>query len=137
MLFPKKVKHRKWQRGRNFARRIASRGITVAFGSFGLRTEDSHEITSRQIEAARKVITRYVQKGGKMWIRIFPDKPITAKPPEVGMGKGKGDPDHYVAVVHPGQVLFEVDGIPEGEAREAFRKVGNKLPVKTRFTVRE
>jgi len=137
MLFPKKVKHRKWQRGRNFSRKIATRGTSVVFGSFGLKTEDSHEISSRQIEAARKAISRYVQKGGKMWIRIFPDKPLTKKPPEVGMGKGKGDPAGYVAIVQPGQVLFEVDGILESEAREALRKAGAKLPVRTKFIARE
>ncbi|MEK7596476.1 MAG: 50S ribosomal protein L16 [Patescibacteria group bacterium] len=136
MLFPKKVKHRKWQRGRNFSRKIATRGTTVAFGSFGLKTENSDEISSRQIEAARKTISRYIQKGGKMWIRIFPDKPLTQKPPEVGMGKGKGDPVGYVAVVQPGQVLFEVDGILESEAREALRKAGAKLPVRTKFIAR-
>lgn len=137
MLFPKKVKHRKWQRGRNFERKVATRGTTVAFGSFGLKTEQAHEITSRQIEAARKAMTRYVHKGGKMWIRIFPDKPLTNKPAEVGMGKGKGDPVGYVAVVQPGQVLFEIDGIPEDMIREAFRRAGSKLPVKTKVISRK
>lgn len=136
MLFPKKVKHRKWHRDRGFERRIATRGTTVAFGSFGLKTEAAGEVTSRQIEAGRKAITRYVAKGGKMWIRIFPDKPLTHKPPEVTMGGGKGDPVGYVAVIQPGQVLFEVDGIPEDAAREALRKAGAKMPVKTRFVKR-
>lgn len=136
MLFPKKVKHRKWQRMRNYSRKVASRGTTVAFGSFGLKTEDAYEISSRQIEAARKTITRYVQKTGRMWIRIFPDKPITNKAPGVPLGKGKGDPVGYVAVVQPGQVLFEVDGIPAELAKEALRKAGSKLPVKTKFMVR-
>ncbi|MBI5045654.1 MAG: 50S ribosomal protein L16 [Candidatus Niyogibacteria bacterium] len=135
MLLPKKVKHRKWQRMRNFSRKIASRGTTVAFGSFGLKTDDAYEISSRQIEAARKTITRYVQKTGRMWIRIFPDKPLTSKP-NVRMGKGKGDPVGYVAVVQPGQVLFEIDGISIELAKEALRKAGSKLPVKTKFVVR-
>lgn len=136
MFFPKKVKYRKWQRLRGFERKVATRGTTVAFGSFGLKTEAADEITSRQIEAARKAMTRYVQKGGKLWIRIFPDKPLTKKPPEVTMGVGKGDPFGYVAVIQPGQVLFEIDGIPEAEAREAMRKAGAKLPVKTKFVAR-
>jgi large subunit ribosomal protein L16 len=136
MFFPKKVKYRKWQRLRSFEKKVATRGIKVSFGTFGLKTETAHEITSRQIEAARKVISRYVQKSGKMWIRIFPDKPLTKKPPEVTMGVGKGDLFGYVAVIQPGQVLFEVDGISEVDAREAFRKAAAKLPVKTKFIAR-
>ena len=137
MLFPKKVKYRKWQRLRGHETRIATRGTTLAFGSYGLRSFGTAEITARQIEAARKVLTRYVQKGGRMWIRIFPDKPITQKPPEVGMGKGKGDPAFYVAPVEPGRILFEIDGIASEGAREALRKAGSKLPVKTKVVARE
>lgn len=136
MLFPKKVKYRKWQRLRGNANKIASRGTTVAFGSVGLQAEDAAEVDSRQIEAARKAITRFVQKGGKLWIRIFPDKPITAKPPEVGMGKGKGDPSKYVAEVGKGRILFEVDGIPEADARTALRRAGAKLPMRTKVVFR-
>lgn len=102
-----------------------------------MRSFGTAEITARQIEAARKVLTRYVQKGGRMWIRIFPDKPITQKPPEVGMGKGKGDPAFYVAPVEPGRILFEIDGIAKEDAREALRKAGSKLPVKTKVVARE
>lgn len=136
MLFPKKVKYRKWQRLRGHETRVASRGMTLTFGGFGIRTLEPGEITARQIESARKVLTRYIQKGGRMWIRIFPDKPITRKPPEVGMGKGKGDPAFYVAPVEPGRVLFEIDGILRENALEALRKVGSKLPVKSKIIIR-
>ena len=136
MLFPKKVKFRKWQRLRGHETRIATRGTTLAFGNFGLRSMNQGEITARQIEAARKALTRYVQKSGRMWIRIFPDKPITQKPPEVGMGKGKGDPSFYVAPVEPGRVLFEIDGITKENAKEALRKAGSKMPVKTKIIAR-
>lgn len=114
----------------------ATRGIRLAFGSTGLKAEDAAEIDSRQIEAARKAIVRYIQKGGKMWIRIFPDKPITAKPPEVGMGKGKGDPAKYVAEVERGRILFEIDGIPDNDARKALKGAGAKLPVRTKIISR-
>ncbi|PIR70249.1 MAG: 50S ribosomal protein L16 [Candidatus Niyogibacteria bacterium CG10_big_fil_rev_8_21_14_0_10_42_19] len=136
MLFPKKVKHRKWQRLRGHEGRVATRGTKLSFGSYGIKTEESTEISAQQIEAARKAITRYVQKGGKMWIRIFPDKPITTKPPEVGMGKGKGDPHKYVAPVEKGRVLFEVDGITKEQAYQALRKAGAKLPVRVRVVSR-
>lgn len=136
MLLPKKVKYRKWQRLRGNEGKIATRGTTVAFGSLGLQARDASEIDSRQIEAARKAIARYIQKGGKMWIRIFPDKPITAKPPEVGMGKGKGDPAKYVADVERGRILFEIDGISETDARKALKGAGAKLPVRTKIVVR-
>ena len=136
MLFPKKVKYRKWQRLRGHETRIATRGTTLAFGSFGIRAYGTAEITARQIEAARKALSRYVQKGGRMWIRIFPDKPITRKPPEVGMGKGKGDPAFYVAPVEPGRILFEVDGISKENAYEALAKAGSKLSVKTKIVAR-
>lgn len=139
MLFPKKVKHRKWQTGRQNASKIASpetRGITVSFGSFGLKAVGSARIRSNQIEAARKVISRTMHKTGKMWIRIFPDRPFTSKPAEVGMGKGKGDLDGYCFNTRPGRIIFEVDGVTEDVAREALRKAGAKLPLKTKVVSR-
>lgn len=131
MLFPKKVKHRKWQTGRKHPDRRgnATRGTRLVNGSFGLRATSQARITSNQIESARKVLTREVGKFGKYFIRIFPDRPITRKPAEVGMGKGKGDPQGFCADIQPGRILFEVDGIPEKRAREALRKAGTKLPV--------
>ncbi len=132
MLFPKKVKHRKWQVGRKtLAKRQVpeTRGVTVAFGSYGLRALSPARVTSNQIEAARRVISRTLGKTGKIWIRIFPDKPVTKKPAEVGMGSGKGDPDHFIFEVRPGRILFEVDGVSEEVAREAFRKAVAKLPL--------
>ena len=140
MLAPKKVKHRKWQVGRKSVakrNRPETRGITVAFGSYGLKATSAARVRSNQIEAARRVISRTLGKTGKIWIRIFPDKPITKKPAEVGMGKGKGDPDHFVFEVAPGRVLFEVDGVPEDVAREALRKATTKLPLTARFVSRE
>jgi large subunit ribosomal protein L16 len=139
MLFPKKVKHRKWQTCRKNPEKIgvASRGITLAFGSYGLKATSAARIKSNQIEAARRAITRSVSKTGKLWIRIFPDRPYTAKPAEVGMGKGKGDPQGYMFAVRPGRILFEVDGVPRSVAEEALRKAGAKLPVKTRFVERK
>lgn len=134
MLFPKKVKHRKWQTGRKSPARLMrpdTRGVTIAFGSFALKALTSARVTSNQIEAARKVLTRATAKGGKMWIRIFPDRPVTAKPAEVGMGSGKGDLKGFVFEVRPGRVLFELDGIAEGSAREHLRQAGAKLPVKS------
>lgn len=139
MLFPKKVKHRKWQTARLSPEKLArpeTRGITVAFGSFGLKAETPARIAANQIESARRAMTRYAGKTAKIWIRIFPDRPVTKKAAEVPMGKGKGDPDRYVFEVRPGRVLFEVDGIPEAQAREALRKAGTKLPVKTRVVAR-
>lgn len=136
MLAPSKVKHRKWMKGR---KRIvtASRGNKLSFGSFGLQVESGDKwITARQIEAGRRAITRAMKKGGKMWIRIFPDKPVTKKGTEVPMGGGKGSPDHFVCVALPGSVLFEMDGISEEVAREACKKAGDKLPVRTRFIKR-
>jgi len=136
MLLPKKVKHRKWQTGRKKDIGNLSpdtRGITIAFGSFGLKATTSARVKSNQIESARKVISRTIGKTGKFWIRIFPDRPFTAKPAEVGMGKGKGDPQGYCFEVRPGRILFEVDGVSEEIAREALRKGGTKLPVKTRI----
>lgn len=139
MLFPKKVKHRKWQTGRRNSKkhvRPETRGLSVAFGSHGLKAETHGRLTSNQIEAARKAITRLLKKTGKMWIRIFPDRPFTSKPAEVKMGKGKGDLQGYEVEIRPGRVLFEVDGIPDEEAEEALRKAGSKLSVKTRIMKR-
>lgn len=139
MLFPKKAKHRKWQTGRKHPSKLQApetRGTSVSFGSFGLKAMSPARITSNQIESSRKVIVRTIGKFGKMWIRIFPDRPVTAKAAEVGMGKGKGDPQGYVTEIRPGRVLFEVDGVPEKTAREALRKAGMKLPVKTKIVER-
>ena len=139
MLFPKKVKHRKWQTGRKSEKRLNrpdTRGITVAFGNFGLKALTSARMTSNQIEAARKVLTRATSKNGKLWIRIFPDRPVTAKPAEVGMGSGKGDPKHYVFEVRPGRILFELDGVPDTIARAHLRQAGMKLPMKTSIVTR-
>lgn len=140
MLFPKKVKHRKWQIGRKHPDRLnaaETRGITVSFGAYGLKAETQSRVKSNQIEAARRVISRTLGKTGKVWIRIFPDKPVTKKPAEVPMGSGKGDPDHFVFDVRPGRIVFEIDGVSEKVAREAFRKATAKLPIKTRFVTRE
>lgn len=134
MLQPKRTKYRKQQKGRN--RGLAHRGSRVSFGSFGLKTLDAGRITNRQIEAARIAMTRHMKREGKVWIRIFPDKPITSKPLEVRMGKGKGNLDHYVALVKPGRVMFEIDGVTEEVAREALRLAAQKLPVKTRTVTR-
>ena len=134
MLQPKRTKYRKQQKGRN--RGIAHRGSSVDFGSFGLKSLEHGFITSRQIEAARVALTRYLKREGKVWIRIFPDKPVTSKPLEVRMGKGKGALDHYVAPVKPGRIMFEIDGVSEERAKEALRLGGQKLPVKTKFSVR-
>lgn len=136
MFTPKKVKHRKWQKGRRRFEGAATRGNEVNFGSFGLKTIEEHWITSRQIESARRAITHHIQKGGKVWIRIFPDKPITRKGAEVGMGGGKGSVEHYVAPVKPGRILFELDGVSEELANEALRRAAAKLPVKTRIVKR-
>ncbi|OYV63777.1 MAG: 50S ribosomal protein L16 [Parcubacteria group bacterium 21-58-10] len=139
MLFPKKVKHRKWQTQRLSEKRLNradTRGITVAFGTFGLKALSPARVTSNQIEAARKVLTRATAKTGKLWIRIFPDRPVTMKPAEVGMGKGKGDPKHYVFQVRPGRILFEMDGVDEKIARAHLRQAGMKLPVKTTIVTR-
>ncbi len=135
MLMPKKVKFRKQMRGR--MRGAATRGNKLNFGDFGLQAVTPGWITSRQIESARIAITRHVKRGGKVWIRIFPDKPITKKPAETRMGKGKGSPEAWVAVVKPGRVLYELEGVPEVTAKEAMRLASHKLPVKTRILVRE
>jgi len=135
MLFPKKVKHRKWQKGRAHSQQ-AKRGDYLAFGSYGLKALDNCWLTARQIEAARRAMTRYVQRGGKIWIRVFPDKPVTKKGVEVPMGGGKGSPDHYVMPIKPGRILFEMDGVPEEMAKEAMRRASHKLPIKTKFISR-
>jgi large subunit ribosomal protein L16 len=140
MLFPKKVKHRKWQTNRiseERRNRPDTRGTTVAYGEYGLKATSSSRVKSNQIEAARRVISRTTGKAGRVWIRIFPDRPITKKAAEVPMGKGKGDPDHFVFEVRPDRVLFEVSGVSEEIAKEAFRKATAKLPVKGKFVRRE
>ncbi|MBI2025075.1 MAG: 50S ribosomal protein L16 [Candidatus Harrisonbacteria bacterium] len=137
MLMPKKVKHRKWQKGRSKDRAVETRGTKLSFGNFGLKAESSAWINSRQIEAARKTINNFIKREGKVWIRIFPDKPITQRPPEITMGGGKGAVDHYVFPVKPGRVLFEMDGVKPEIAREALRLAGFKLPVKTRIITRQ
>ncbi len=134
MLQPKKTKHRKQFKGR--MKGNSHRGTTIAFGSFAIKALDDVFITSRQIEAARIAATRYMKREGQLWIRIFPDKPITKKPAEVRMGKGKGALDHWVAVVKPGRIIFEIDGISQEIAKEALRLAAQKLPVKTKFVVR-
>lgn len=133
---PKKVKHRKVQRG-GVIRGLATRGTEVSFGTFGLKAMTGGLISSRQIEAARRAITRHVQRGGKVWIRIFPDKPMTSKGTEIPMGKGKGSVDHFVAKTHPGRMLFEMDGVTREVAKEAMSLAAYKLPVRTKFVERQ
>lgn len=135
MLQPKRTKFRKMHKGRN--RGLASRGNKVSFGEFGLKTIERGRITARQIEAARRALTRHIKRGGRVWIRVFPDKPISKKPLEVRMGKGKGNPEYWVSLVKPGHVLYEMEGVSEEIAREAFRLAGAKLPVKTVFVSRQ
>ncbi len=135
MLMPKRTKYRKVHRGKR--RGPAKGGTSVTFGDYGIQALEAGWITSRQIESARIAITRSIRRGGKVWINIFPDKPVTAKPAETRMGSGKGSPEFWVAVVKPGRVMFELSGVPEELAREAMRKAGHKLPVKTRFVMRE
>jgi large subunit ribosomal protein L16 len=135
MLSPKRVKHRKVQKGKN--RGFAYRGSEVSFGDYGLQSLGRGFVSARQIEAARIAMTRYVKRGGKVWIRVFPDKPLSKKPLETRMGKGKGPPDRWVAVIKPGRILYELDGVPEEMAREAFRLAGHKLSVATRFVKRD
>ncbi len=133
MLLPKKVKHRKWQKGRSRKRTVETRGLTLAYGSYGLRSEGVSWITSRQIEAARRALTNFIKREGKIWIRIFPDKPVTARPTDITMGGGKGNPEFYVFPVRRGRVLFEMDGVSATVAKEALRLAGHKLPVKTKM----
>jgi len=134
MLLPKKAKYRKAMKGR--VRGLAQRGNTVAFGTYGLQATTTERINSRQIEAARRAMTRYVKRGGKVWIRIFPHTPVTRKPQDVKMGSGKGNPEFHVAKVRPGTVMFEMDGVSEEIAREAMRLASHKLPVKTKFVIK-
>src|SRR5438132_3205470 len=134
MLMPKKVKHRKQMRGRR--KGVATRGSSISFGEYGLKTLEAAWITDRQIEAARIAMTRHVKRGGKIWIRMFPDKPITRKPAETRMGSGKGAPDHWVAVIKPGRVLYEIQGVDMELAKEAFALAAQKLPIKTKFVSR-
>ena len=136
MLSPKRVKYRKVKKGKGNEKGVSHRGAQIAFGSFGIKTLDQGWITSRQIEAARVAVTRYMKREGQIWIRMFPDKPITKKPAEVRMGKGKGSPEYWVAPVKPGKILFEADGVPLEIAKEALRLAAQKLPVKTKFIVR-
>lgn len=135
MLAPKRIKYRKQQRGRRKGR--ATRGAHVAFGEYGLKALECCWMTSRQIEAARIALTRHIRRGGKVWIRVFPDKPVSKKPAETRMGKGKGAPEFWVAVVRPGRILFEIEGVSEPVAREAMRLAAHKLPIKTHFVQRE
>lgn len=135
MLVPKRVKHRKQHRGR--MRGTALRGSTVTLGEFGIQALEAGWVTNTQIEAARIAMTRYIKRGGKVWIRIFPDKPVTAKPAETRMGSGKGAPEYWVAVVKPGRVMFEIGGVTEELAKEAMRLAAHKLPIKTKFVKRE
>jgi large subunit ribosomal protein L16 len=134
MLQPKRTKHRKAQKGR--IREVAKRGTSISFGSFGLKAMEPIWLTNRQIEAARQAMTRAMKREGNVWIRVFPDKPITRKPAEVRMGKGKGNPEFWAAVVEPGRILFEADGVTEQVAKEAFLLAAAKLPIKTKFIVR-
>ena len=133
MLLPKKVKHRKWQKGKSKTRMVETRGTELSFGSFGLQSTEACWVNSRQIEASRKAITHFTKRGGKVWIRIFPDKPVTQQAQGVTLGGGKGAVDHYVFPVKPGRVLFEIDGVKEDMAREALRRASHKLPVKTKI----
>ena len=134
MLQPARRKYRKVQKGRNTG--LATRGATVAFGEFGLKSTDRGRLTARQIEAARRAMTRHIKRGGRIWIRVFPDKPISKKPAEVRMGNGKGNPEYYVAEIQPGKVLYEMDGVNEALAREAFKLAAAKLPLRTVFVTR-
>lgn len=135
MLLPKKTKYRKVRKGK--INGVATRGNTIAFGEYALQSQSSERITSRQIEAARQAMTRYIKRGGKIWIRIFPHTPVTRKPQDVKMGSGKGNPEFFVAKVRPGTIMFEMQGVTEEVAREAMRLAAHKLPVKTKFLVRE
>ncbi len=135
MLVPKRVKHRKQQRGRMKGRAV--RGTDISFGEYGLRALEPHWLSNRQIEAARVALTRYIDRGGKVWVKIFPDKPVTAKPAETRMGSGKGAPEKWVAVVRPGRIMFELAGVSEEVAQEAMRLASHKLPIKTKFVKRD
>jgi len=133
ILMPKKVKHRKWHKGRGRLKGVETRATEINFGSFGLKALETKWITARQLESARRYIIRYMKKGGKLWLRVFPDKPVTTKGGEVGMGSGKGAVDHYVFPVKPGRMIFEIDGLSEAISKEALEGAGQKLPIKTKF----
>jgi large subunit ribosomal protein L16 len=133
MLIPKKVKHRKWQKGRSRKRQTETRGMTLSYGNFGLQALEAKHLNSRQIEAARKTLTNFIKREGKIWIRVFPDKPMTQRPPEVTMGGGKGNVDHYIFAVKPGRIIFEMDGVAEATAERALKLAGFKLPFKTKI----
>jgi large subunit ribosomal protein L16 len=135
MLMPRREKHRKVFRGKR--RGLSHRGDTVAFGDYGIQSLEAGWVTGRQIEAARRAITNYIRRGGKVWIRIFPDKPVTQKPAETRMGKGKGNPEYHVAVVRPGRIMFELAGVPEDVAMEALRRASMKMPMRTKIVARE
>ena len=135
ILMPKKVKHRKWHKGAS--KGVENRATEINFGSFGLKSLDTKWITSRQLEAARRHVIRYLKKGGKLWVRIFPDKPVTFKGAEVALGGGKGGVDHYVYSIRPGRIIFELDGLKEDVSREALEGAGNKLPIKTKFVKKD
>lgn len=135
MLSPNRLKYRKVQKGRN--KGVATRGVAVSFGEFGLKSVSRGRLTARQIEAARRAMTRHIKRGGRVWIRVFPDKPISKKPAEVRMGGGKGSPEYFVAEIQPGKMLYEMDGVSEELAREAFRLAAAKLPFKTTFVIRQ
>jgi len=138
ILMPKKVKHRKWHKGRGRNRAgIETRATEVNFGSYGLKALDAKWLTARQLEAARRYIIRYMKKGGKIWLRVFPDKPVTAKGSEVGMGSGKGAVDHYVYAIKPGRMIFEIDGLKEDISKEALEGAGRKLPIRTKFVKKD
>ena len=133
MLVPKKVKHRKWHKGRSKGRQVETRGLSLSYGQFGLKAMESAWLNSRQIEAGRRTITNFLKREGRLWIRVFPDKPVTARPPEMTLGGGKGSVDRYVFPVRPGRIIFEVDGVSEVTGKEALRRAGHKLPFKTKF----
>lgn len=135
VLMPRKIKHRKQHKG--VSKGVESRGTEINFGSFGLKSMDTKWITSRQLEAARRYIIRYMKKGGKLWIRVFPDKPVTSKGGETGMGSGKGAVDHYVFAIRPGRMIFEIDGLKEDVSKEALEGAGRKLPIKTKFVKKD
>jgi large subunit ribosomal protein L16 len=132
MLIPKKVKHRKWHKGRSRKRTVETRGLELNYGQYGLKSLGLARLNSRQIEAARKTITNFLKRSGRLWIRVFPDKPITIRPPETTMGGGKGNVDHYVFLVRPGRIIFEIDGVPAATAKEALRLASFKLPFKSK-----
>ena len=137
MLLPKKVKHRKWHKGRSRKRTVETRGLSVSYGEMGLKALEAAWLNSRQIEAARRTITNYMKREGRLWIRVFPDKPVTARPPELTMGGGKGSVDHYVFPVRPGRIIFEMDGSTPEKMKEALKRAGHKLPFKSKVVSKD